>query len=1066
MSTRSIVTVVGGVIGAYFGYPQLGLTIGALVGSAVDPGKIQGPQINETGAQTSSEGVPRPIVWGAIDVSGNIIQKGELVKVTTEESQGKGGGPEVTTERVYRTYAIRICEGPIAAVMRIWADNKLVYDLRVGSGMVAESMQWVSNKVVYLGDESQTPDPTLVSSVNSDTPSYRGTAYIVFIQEDLSDRAGSIPQYRFEVASSIDDVQIGSIVSGPQNATTNYWIDANFDSDGNIVVLTDQDGSSARYGINTPPNFGFWKVATYDKDDINNRLDLTQIYNGGDPSEPGADQRMGLTAIGPNGQFTFSAEGVNTNAGNRLLSGSTAVAHLIDFAGNRSWGSEVLFGPGLYGGLIFITDTSIYIGLARSGYNDLHRWPLSSGTPNLATSAYLLDPIPSSGSLRFHVSRQGIVRLIDGNAWVTMKSYTASLTHIGDASSVGNPTSLGVPASNIYVFGADDDLQFYAYIYHAGSFNVRVAIFDFNGNLLTNQLIIGGDSNYIGNIYRKILFSDGNVLIAMRGRIWVVPITRQFTPLTVTLAEIVGDIHERCGMEDTFFDVTELTDEVSGFVCAGDYTGSDAINVLRQGYFFDKSEHDKKLYYPKRGAAVIETLTVDDLTEIPDTTKREQAIEVPKKLHLRYKHAASGYAAVKATSASSSPDMLTTGEVTIDFPVVLNEDQAAQKADIMYKITRTEVYGGTEVTVPIDVGAKYVTGNTLGLSLRGQTTRQRIEQIDFSDWKMKLTLKPDRQSAYTSNLTGVPIPDPEIPPSTIVGDTELAILDIPSRIDSEDDLNYYVAVSGRLPPWHGARYQRSFDGGANYSSVEDITTASVMGEITNIVTDASEHFTDTTNTINVVLYRDSQSIESISNTEFLSEGGAFALENSDGSWEIMQYRDAVEESDGSFTLSTLHRGRLNSETQSHAIGARLVMLTRPSHIIAQSSWLNNDITHRAISLGESADDTDNDVTQTYVGRSQTEWPVEYLVAEDDSSGQVSASWVPRFRFGTDANPVNSINMTGYRVTITSGSSSLTFDTTVPNFSNYDASSLGESKTISVSALNRITGAGPATSKVI
>lgn len=1056
MSTRSIVTVVGGVIGAYFGYPQLGLTIGALVGSAVDPGKIQGPQINETGAQTSAEGVPRPVIWGTIDVAGNIIQKGESVKVTEEESQGKGGGPEVTTERLFRTFAIRICEGPIGALLRVWADNKLVYDMRSGSEMVAESNKWIANKVVYLGDETQTADPTLVSTVNADTPAYRGTAYIVFILEDLSERAGSISQYRFEVAKEVSTGAVGVIQQVSSNVDRITDIAA--DSDGNLLMLEDQVGS-VPFSVDTPANSGSFDINKYSKDDIS-LLESTTILNLGDPSE-GSDQRMGIIGISPVG-FYFSNGDDGTNASNRLLLGGSAVAHLLDTFGFRSWGAESLNGqPVQYGGLVFMTDTHIYIGLSRSTTSWVHKWGLGAGSPDLNPQAFVINPQGATGGIAIHLSRQETMRIINRSSWTTIQEFDSDLV-LQDTRTV--PT-VGVPwasTTNLWGFGFDEAKGFQAYIYNVAT-DVFIALFDLSGNLLSNQFVVTG---LAAPSINKIIFTDENIWVMVRYVSYRIPAPQTHIGNGSSLGDIVSDIHDRCGIDAVRYDVSELTDEVAGFVCAGDYMGSDAINTLRQGYFFDKSEHDKQLWYPKRGGAVIETLTVDDLTEIPDTTKREQAIEVPKKLHLRYKHARSGYAAVKATSSSSSPDMLTTGEVSIDLPIVLDEDQAAQKADVMYKITRTEVYGETEITVPMDVGAKYVTGNTIGLSLRGQTTRQRIDRIDFSDWKLKLALKPDRQSAYTSNLTGVPIPDPELPPSTIVGDTELAILDIPSRIDSEDDLNYLVAVTGRLPPWFGARYQRSLDGGATYASVQDITTASVMGEITNSVADASEYFTDTTNTINVVLYRPGQSIDSITNTEFLSEGGAFALEKSDGSWEVMQYRDAEENSDGSFTLSTLHRGMLNSGTSSHSSGDRLVMLSRPSHIVAQSSWLNTDLTHRAISLGESADDTDNDVTDTYIGRSQIEWPVEFLQVEEDSSGSVSASWVPRFRFGTDANPVNSINMIGYRVTITSGSSSLIFDTTVPNFSAYDASSLGETKTVSVSALNRITGAGPATSKVV
>ena len=47
MSGQQIGTVVGGVIGAYFGMPQLGMAIGAAVGSSSDPKDCLLPSISQ-----------------------------------------------------------------------------------------------------------------------------------------------------------------------------------------------------------------------------------------------------------------------------------------------------------------------------------------------------------------------------------------------------------------------------------------------------------------------------------------------------------------------------------------------------------------------------------------------------------------------------------------------------------------------------------------------------------------------------------------------------------------------------------------------------------------------------------------------------------------------------------------------------------------------------------------------------------------------------------------------------------------------------------------------------------
>lgn len=1058
MSTRTALTVVGGIVGAYFGYPQLGLVVGSLVGGAVDPQRIEGPQINETGVQTSAEGVQRPIVWGTIDVTGNIMHKGPSVKTTTEESQGKGGGPEVTTNHLNRSYAIRICEGPIAAVLRIWADNKLVYDMRTGSQMTAESEQWIANKVIYLGDETQLPDPTLVA-IDADAPSHRGTAYIVFILEDLTERAGSIPQYRYEVAKEVH----ASVESGHQGPSEVFYLDSL--ANGDPFVLNNLVGGSGGFaGVGYPGTYDVSVFSASDFTTASARTSFEQITNGGSVD----DQRLWVRAVDTDG-YAISAD---NNFGHcELIQLGSAYGKLFPTSGAIGtdwWYAEANYFPE-YGGLVWIYGGAIYLGARRTG---------SSGTSwnRIMKFSKLLpgNQIPTASILGvsantvapvfwMHVSRTGIVRAIDSMDYTAMQQYDSNLLPLADATVPPSISAImGGPGVIFRGFGVDEDKGLQAYAYYVtspGAFHVDV--FDLDGTLRAQNVFAAG----INNVLTRMVFTEANLFVQNYTQTFVVATPTTGAGLPAILGDIVGDIYDRCGGQD-FYDVSELTDEVDGFVCAGSYTGADAIGKLVQGYWFDISGHDKKNYHPKRGAAVIETLTINDLLEIPDTNAREQAIERPKKLHLKYKHAASGYAAVKATSPrANSPDVLTTGEAIIELPVVLDEDQAAKKSDVIYKIVSTEVAGETEIVVPFRVGAKYVTGNNLGLILRGSVTRQRIDSIDFQPWQIKLTLKPDRQSAYTSNLTGVPIPAPELPPSTIIGETQLAVLDIAARVDSEDDLNYYVAVSGALPPWYGARYQRSLDGGASYTSVLDIRTASIMGELQDNITDASEFFTDTVNVLNVSLYRDSQTLESISDEEFLSQGNGFALEKADGSWELMQFQDATQNSDGSWTLSTLQRGRLNSGTSAHTTGARFVMLQRPSHINAQAAWINTDLTHRAISLGMSADDTDNDETQTYVGRSQTEWEPAYLELVRDGSDIITATWIRRGRFGSAFNPVLSVNYTADRITFDDGTTSVSFDTTAGEYT-YDASAMGPSVTVTVTPINRITGAGPSSSGTV
>lgn len=231
MSGSTIGGVVGGVVGFFFGVPQLGYAIGSIIGGAIDPEEIRGPSIGDAQRQTSLAGAPRPVVYGhPAPFMGNIID-GEAKARKITQTEGGKGGPEVTTERFILTSAIRICEGPIAGVLRIWRNDQLVFDRTAdgdfpewSGGSVLERAAYIAalraktnvfnNRIaIYFGDEAQLPDPTLeaIHGVGN-TPYYRGTAYIVIKDDDVTDMRGAAALWKFEVLSEATEGSLPTTV--------------------------------------------------------------------------------------------------------------------------------------------------------------------------------------------------------------------------------------------------------------------------------------------------------------------------------------------------------------------------------------------------------------------------------------------------------------------------------------------------------------------------------------------------------------------------------------------------------------------------------------------------------------------------------------------------------------------------------------------------------------------------------------------------------------------------------------------------------------------------------------
>jgi len=165
-------------------------------------------RLGDIAEQTASEGGARSIIWGRVrPIGGNIIQLQAPNRVFIKEKVsggGKGGGSKKKktqkVEHVFRTYAIGICEGPVSAIIRVWRNNKLVYDARGNEWGARNNGVFLNNFRLYLGTWQQTPDPTLESIWGvGNVPAYRGTCYMVAINEDLTELVGAVPQWLFEV---------------------------------------------------------------------------------------------------------------------------------------------------------------------------------------------------------------------------------------------------------------------------------------------------------------------------------------------------------------------------------------------------------------------------------------------------------------------------------------------------------------------------------------------------------------------------------------------------------------------------------------------------------------------------------------------------------------------------------------------------------------------------------------------------------------------------------------------------------------------------------------------------
>lgn len=209
-------TLILSAVGQYFG-GQIGSTIGALVGRQIDslifkPGDREGARLTELKVTTSSYGVPIARHFGRMRVAGQIVWATDLIE--HREKHGNGKGSAATISYSYTaSFAVALASRPIGSVGRIWADGKLVRgaagDMKVGGTFR-----------LYAGTADQPADPLLAAAEGAERcPAYRGLAYAVFEDLQLSDFGNRIPTLSFEVIADEATLDFAMLLDGVVTST-------------------------------------------------------------------------------------------------------------------------------------------------------------------------------------------------------------------------------------------------------------------------------------------------------------------------------------------------------------------------------------------------------------------------------------------------------------------------------------------------------------------------------------------------------------------------------------------------------------------------------------------------------------------------------------------------------------------------------------------------------------------------------------------------------------------------------------------------------------------------------
>jgi hypothetical protein len=1035
---QAILTVVGTVVGAYFGYPQLGALIGSLAGTLLFPTQLptqRGPALADLTQTNSTVGAPIMEGWGVFTVAGTIIHQTDIREVIeTSEVGGGSGGPSQKTETptYYSDWAVALVDcpdGPIIGVRIIWANGKPIYDRRPRAdgetdeafqARMAANSQLDEQMVVYLGTDDQEPDPTLEAFYGlGQVSAHKQLAYIVFSGWQHKPEDGN----RIPLNLKIEVIESGAVETdsgtqyeqellfewnvgqpeNPLNAHTYRIAAIGYGSGGTDPIETTPISSIAQ-GLSVMETF---------------RSKPVSIYQGCAATESG----LGGLDFG----YTDTMGGSTARDTDRIA----VVVHYNSFELTQAYHTNhPLQSPVPPGGnycqrlntfefadTVLTDDGYTQIGIFTDTGNKLYQ----KAAPGSAQGDYwdTISPSCDGGD-----ANEGI--WLRSSAGVAFEITRVPRAPDDPADPVGREPYPKLP-------GTDDWYVVNGQIVHAGpwahvngTFRVLQAFLASTPvRYPVGPAVLAGDARYNDEAFWRAEYAKAVALGKMNaGLVYGVnyPQAQSFayektidlstiTAGRVPVTDAVTAILSRAGYEPAQMDLAGIADlDMIGYVRTRQMTARAALDPLRQAKFFDMYESGRTIRAVKRGGPIRHTFTEDELgvfvsgDQRPSriTTSEMQDVDLPRQVRLHYLSQARDYELGQQDSPARV-DTAAVNDVDVEVPMVLDDSEAKQVAQVLWadawqsrNTHECQISTRWQELEPTDV---------IAVPVNGEVHRCRI--LDISDAlpsHRKLSLIRDDDGNYESYA--VAQTPPVIPqPVAITSPANMVLLDIPLIRDSDNDPGFYAAMYPLIAGgFKGAAIYRSTDAGGNWVRVATAANAAITGTVVLEVPAAGYSTVDGASVLTIQLDGDDE-LSSITRAAMLagSTGSNAAAVGADGRWELVQFQDVEAVGDRIYQLTTLLRGRRGTE---HAIGQsivgdKFVLLTGPGiiRVPLQLSDVGREYLYRAVGTGLTVDSAD-DVAFTGQGIALKPFsPVKIEGSRDPETGDWSITWIRRGRIG-------------------------------------------------------------------
>lgn len=973
----------------------LGLGIPGWLDKKFGPKETEGTRLEDLSVQTSTYGADIPRLYGTISMAGNILwlEGGKLKEVVKKNKKGGKGGASTTPTKTYTyfaTFALGLCEGPIAGVRRIWCSDTLLYNADSDDlETIIASNKNATGWKLYLGTDDQQPDSRYEADVGAgNAPAFRGLAYLVFYDFELTDYANTLQASQFKVeicqyAETKDPLLIKSIqFPAPEVLYKTSALYCN--ADGEMTVfrgINDSIGDSTGAKVLTTSPDG-----SYHADGV--------VGVSVNPYLQGWADRPVAAIYGSSGVGVIDASGVNVS--------SFALSE-------ASWVNTRYY---LVDGLEYVvqqanTGATVY----ERSYGSMEQPSVLLGPDSSILDSGIYDIFPRGTSLFV---------LTFGKRFYCLSRDDLSIKWEVDLSSI-TQLSLIVDAGTEKVLLRSDSDD-HCYIRRIGEFwKISRDGYEYLGN----EPAIGESYNSLGG--NCVIPGLWVIYASQQGRVLYVRLSPDLSA-SPTLGQVVtAEVTNTQSLFASDVDVSELTQRLRGYKVASGSVRS-ALEPLQTAYPFDVVQSGYKVRISARGKNPVTEVAIDELyagEEGDDealSQSREMDSQLPARVTVKYLDADREYDVSQQRYERASTASV--DESTLDLALVMDADQAAQVAEVMCYLAWLE---RSEFSFTLPPAYLLVEPSDV-ITLRDDEVSYELRITETSvglEGRVECKAVPNKASLYASNAvggTGV-IPSGVV---TLPGRSLAVLLDIPVIDETtQNDPGVVAAVTGYTAGWPGAVLIGSSDNGQTYMDLQGFSGKATLGTAAGKLQANGGTVIDMSS-ISVSLI--SGQLESVTRDQMLS-GINYAAYGQDGRWEIVRFQNAVLQSDGSYLVSGFLRGQRGTEwaTGTHEDGDRFVLLDDPDNafIDLPASALAEARLYKAVTSRQSADDA---ATQSFTYKGVNLQPLSPVYARGSrNAGSLTVIWTRRSRLSSSWWTTGMVAPLGessesYEVDVMSGSS--------------------------------------------